>query len=99
MYALDLQRKDWRLMSPKKKLAMANHMANLPDSVDGFTVTDPDEMMDKYLTVFLKYHRSSDFSDNNLENPEMILIFSDIVSQVSRQKWEFTEFFMNTPIM
>ncbi|KAH3697490.1 hypothetical protein DPMN_089467 [Dreissena polymorpha] len=52
MYALDLQQKDWRLMSPKKKLTMANHMANLPDLVDGFTVTDPDEMMDKYL---LKY--------------------------------------------
>ncbi|KAH3697433.1 hypothetical protein DPMN_084934 [Dreissena polymorpha] len=48
MYALDLQQKDWRLMSPKKKLTMTN----LPDSVDGFTVTDPDEMMDKYL---LKY--------------------------------------------
>ena len=65
--------------------------------------------------VFPKYRRSSDCSGNNLENPEMILILTDLVSgskimakfgitqaisrKVSRQKRQYTESFMNTPIM
>ncbi|KAH3741467.1 hypothetical protein DPMN_048192 [Dreissena polymorpha] len=52
-YAFDWPPKDWRLMSLKKKLAMANHMVNLLDSVDGLPVTDPEEMMDKYNFLVL----------------------------------------------
>ncbi|KAH3853928.1 hypothetical protein DPMN_096466 [Dreissena polymorpha] len=39
--------KDWRLMSPAKKLAVAQHMANMLDSVEGIPVTEPDQIMDK----------------------------------------------------
>ncbi|KAH3853930.1 hypothetical protein DPMN_096468 [Dreissena polymorpha] len=52
-FSMDLPPKDWRLMSPAKKLAVAQHMANMLDSVEGIPVTEPDQIMDKYNFLIL----------------------------------------------
>ncbi|KAH3832288.1 hypothetical protein DPMN_105569 [Dreissena polymorpha] len=52
-FTMDWPPKDWRLMSPSKRLAVAQHVANMLDSVEGIPVTDPDQIMDKYNFLIL----------------------------------------------
>ncbi|KAH3856644.1 hypothetical protein DPMN_099236 [Dreissena polymorpha] len=47
-FTMDWPPKAWRLMSPAKRLAVAQHVANMLDSVEGIPVTDPDQIMDKF---------------------------------------------------
>ncbi|KAH3853933.1 hypothetical protein DPMN_096471 [Dreissena polymorpha] len=52
-FSMDWPPKDWCLMSPAKQLAVAQHMANMLDSVAGIPVTEPDQIMDKYNVLIL----------------------------------------------